>query len=118
MEPIPVPEELKQVPRWNPGLLKERDQTAQLAPATLDNQSPEQLWGSKKIQWASFTLPAQSAVATSDDAPNAANAVVPATAESTVKAEQLLLRPESPVQNKSAGAPVVRRSIGGWKPAK
>ena len=120
MEPIPIPEELKQVPRWNPGLLKESDQTAQLTPETSDHQHAEQLWGSKKIQWASFTHPAESSrAANSNEAPNTANVVVAAAAESPVKAEQLFLRPEEPMQNTtSAGAPVVRRSIGGWKPAK
>ncbi len=38
--PIPIPEDFKREPRWNPGLLKEQDPTA----AT---------WGSKPIQWAS-----------------------------------------------------------------
>ncbi len=63
MEPIPVPEEYKNIPRWNPGLLKESDQTAQVQepvlPALHTEQGySEQDWGSKRIQWASFTQPA------------------------------------------------------------
>ncbi len=47
--PIPVPDDFKHEPRWNPGLLKEQDTTATL-PAVND---PQMAWGSKPIRWAS-----------------------------------------------------------------
>ena len=47
--PIPLPDDFKHEPRWNPGLLKEKDTTAGLTPAI----DPQVAWGSKPIRWAS-----------------------------------------------------------------
>jgi len=55
MEPIPVPANLDQQPRWNPGLLKEEDRTA-LRPVTPNYSQPSSAYAGqgKPIQWASF----------------------------------------------------------------
>lgn len=47
--PIPLPDDFKQEPRWNPGLLKEKDTTASLK----RDIDPQIAWGSKPIRWAS-----------------------------------------------------------------
>ncbi len=48
--PIPVPDDFKHEPRWNPGLLKEKDTTAANSRPAVD---PQIAWGSKPIHWAS-----------------------------------------------------------------
>ncbi len=55
MDPIPVPANLDQQPRWNPGLLKDEDRTA-LRPVTPNYSQPAQSYAGqgKPIQWASF----------------------------------------------------------------
>ncbi|MGN6545963.1 MAG: hypothetical protein ACTHK7_12995 [Aureliella sp.] len=64
--PIPVPEDFKHEPRWNPGLLNEQDQTAantageQAQSLVAANQDPNAAWGSKPIHWASFKEPLDS----------------------------------------------------------
>lgn len=50
MEPIPVPADFNEQPRWNPGLLNEQDRTA-ARPSTNSNSYAGQ---GKPIQWASF----------------------------------------------------------------
>jgi hypothetical protein len=61
--PIPVPDDFKHEPRWNPGLLNEQDQTAAKGigqPATTVAaavEDPSVAWGSKTIHWASFKEP-------------------------------------------------------------
>lgn len=67
--PIPVPDDFKHQPRWNPGLLKEKDPTA--AAARVDSAvsrtalqsapsiDPNSAWGSKPIHWASFKEPVE-----------------------------------------------------------
>lgn len=47
--PIPVPDDFKHEPRWNPGLLKEQDTTA----AITRDIDPQIAWGAKTIHWAS-----------------------------------------------------------------
>lgn len=74
--PIPVPEDFKHQPRWNPGLLKEQDHTAAKGAqaASLDRTAspttdPSITWGSKPIRWASFKEPV---AATSSSQPSGA----------------------------------------------
>lgn len=65
--PIPVPDDFKHEPRWNPGLLNEQDQTAAYSGGGQDvalvaaNADPSVAWGSKTIHWASFKEPVESA---------------------------------------------------------
>lgn len=51
MDPIPVPDDFKLKPRWNPGLLREEDMTA-LRP--IAPEVAKYAGQSKKIHWASF----------------------------------------------------------------
>ena len=61
--PIPVPDDFKHEPRWNPGLLNEQDQTAansidnRSAALGVEAQNRSIAWGSKPIHWASFKQP-------------------------------------------------------------
>ncbi len=60
LEPIPVPENMEQQPRWNPGLLKAEDRTA-LRPSAPNNAQPTYGYAgqAKTIQWASFNSDAK-----------------------------------------------------------
>ncbi len=66
--PVPIPNDFKHEPRWNPGLLNDQDQTAansrvdqaayQEVARQIGNANPQIAYGGKTIQWASWQQPA------------------------------------------------------------
>lgn len=54
MLPIPAPQDFHHEPRWNPGLLREEDMTAQRA---IDSRAAQLAGHAKPIVWASFESP-------------------------------------------------------------
>ena len=109
LEPIPVPANMQQQPRWNPGLLKAEDRTA-LRPATPSNSqlSADYAGQAKTIQWASFHGAADN---------NASQAVQPATANRPSNQLDFSSSADQPQRSTSSGLRPIAPSPTQQQPA-